>query len=392
MPWTKTKWPWLIALILYGSTLYFSSNILLLLLLPMLFPLAKDIKALNDKKSTLLMVAFVVAGMLNTLFGFILNGPGRDGLRSLITMPLYLITIYLSRILEDFRVRKAIYFFIAVECIVGAVELYVGSPHPFPRQLGNDFADSSDLSGFESLYFGRAYGLSENSSVLALKVFILIIMLSSGDFRRFRTSARILFMTASICGLIATFNRTIISSLVVFVVLLLARNLYRAWRPAVFLLAASVLAFLVFSPARQADALAETASFGVKAGGLDARYVIWADAVDFIKAHPSFGNHSNRISFDYFGTDLHAHNSFLQMLATHGWIISAMLIAFVLVNISKSNFPIVVSIITYSLAQYGIFWAASFLDIVFYYHLVTQSQALYGQKYCKSPVQIARSS
>ena len=368
--------PWVIGAILYGSTLYFSTNALLLLLIPICFGLATGFRFLWKSKSSYFVVAFVVAGMLNATLGMaIYNKQVGDGLRSLITIPLILITISLSRILDDFDVRRAIYVFILLECLVAGLQLYFDSPHPFPGQFDQAFVDYSDFSGFEALYFNRAYGLSANSSILAEKIFILILMLLDGDLMKFRTTVRMVIICLVAVGVVATFNRTVIAASVLFILFWLVRRYCRTWKSALLFLVSAAALVGVFSATYSGYPVDEALNFGVTAGGLDSRYLVWGDAFSFIDKHLFLGNNSMHILFDYFGRDLHAHNSFLQMVANHGLLIAMLLFLFVIINISRTNFPVVVALLIFSLTQYGVFWAISFVDIVFYYYLFTRDRS-----------------
>ena len=267
-----------------------------------------------------------------------------------------------------------------MECFIGGIQFFIHSPSPFPGQFNEDVVDSSDLSGFETLYFTRAYGLSDNSSICAEKIFILVLMLAAGDFKRFNAKIQILVASITFLGIIATFNRTVIFSLLIFGILLCISRFAKTWK-SIFSVVAAVTVLVVLTVAvYPVDALNEVLSFGVSAGGIGSRYIIWEEAIEFINNHLLWGNHSAHIYFDYFGTSLHAHNSFIEMMAMHGILIAALLFLFVLFNISKTNFPIVASIMAYSLTQYGIFWAISLLDLVFYYYLLRPQGVLVSQE------------
>lgn len=374
------KRPFLVALVLFGSTLYFCDNTLLLLLLPILFFGKKSIWSLREKRSVLLIIAFVLCGLLNASYRVVSNNEWIGGLRTIFTLPLVLVTIYLSGIFDDFRVRKLICIFIVAECFLGSAEFALDNPHPFPGQFEGAVADYSNLSGFETLYFNRAYGISNNSSVFAQKIFILVLMLGSGDFGRFSKRVRFGMVCLIFGGLIATFNRTVIFAIAVFGALFLIRqfchNLKTLLLVSVSLISTLALLVIVY-PMALLDGVLD---FGVSAGGLDSRYVIWEESLAFINQHPLWGNHSTQIFFDYFGTSLHAHNSFIEMIAMHGVLIASLLFLFVFLNISKINFPVVIAIMAYSLTQYGIFWAISLLDIVFYYYLLRPPAVMNLQK------------
>jgi len=94
---------------------------------------------------------------------------------------------------------------------------------------------------------------------------------------------------------------------------------------------------------------------------------IWGLMFRFIKEHPLFGNGSIHYKVYYSGGSIiHAHNSFIQLLADHGVIISSIFLLLVLSKIKKGNIIYVFSIFLTSMAQYTIFWGYSVIDVFFY--------------------------
>src|SRR5690606_15097111 len=106
--------------------------------------------------------------------------------------------------------------------------------------------------------------------------------------------------------------------------------------------------------------------------GLDisGRDHIWAFYVQFISDNILFGNGGYKI---YFQGKMHAHNSYLQLLATNGMVIFLLYLTLILKNIGRQNLFVVITLMVYSTAQYGIFWGISIMDIALFYFLFRQT-------------------
>ena len=63
---------------------------------------------------------------------------------------------------------------------------------------------------------------------------------------------------------------------------------------------------------------------------------------------------------------IHAHNSFLQVIANNGILLGGFLIVLTLAKLNKKNIVYIVPLLVYSLTQYGIFWGTSLTDVVFF--------------------------
>jgi len=101
------------------------------------------------------------------------------------------------------------------------------------------------------------------------------------------------------------------------------------------------------------------------------RKLIWLNYVDFLNRHPWTGNSSNKLMFRALNPKtrevelIHAHNSFFVFFGTHGFILGMFYILILIVWWKRKNFAVLLTIIAYSLLQYGIFWGFSLIDIVF---------------------------
>jgi len=112
---------------------------------------------------------------------------------------------------------------------------------------------------------------------------------------------------------------------------------------------------------------------------LSGRIEIWQKNREFIKHNFFWGNNSYKYYINYYGAKAHAHNSYLQILATHGVAIFFLYLLLVFRNIRKDNYIYVIPILIYSLSQYGIFWGFSLTDIVLFIFLF--SKLNYEKKY-----------
>jgi O-antigen ligase len=102
---------------------------------------------------------------------------------------------------------------------------------------------------------------------------------------------------------------------------------------------------------------------------LSGREKIWAQYIDQILSNPWFGNASHKVWFKY-----HAHNSFLQLIATNGIIISIFYFGFIVTHARRNNLIYLAVMMVYSFFQYGIFWGISIIDIVFYVFLLKAAE------------------
>jgi hypothetical protein len=62
---------------------------------------------------------------------------------------------------------------------------------------------------------------------------------------------------------------------------------------------------------------------------------------------------------------IHAHNSFLEFIASNGIVISLLFFAFLFLIWKKKNILLIMAILFFCLFQYGIFWGYSILDVIF---------------------------
>ncbi|HWU41774.1 MAG TPA: O-antigen ligase family protein, partial [Bdellovibrio sp.] len=101
------------------------------------------------------------------------------------------------------------------------------------------------------------------------------------------------------------------------------------------------------------------------------RTVIYQNALHYIYEHPLFGMGSWRYyDFSYVAEGIHAHNSYLELWATHG-AISLILMGFIAKQIGPKNYLYLIPIFIFGLMNFSIFYVFSFGDIVMFYFLST---------------------
>jgi O-antigen ligase len=104
--------------------------------------------------------------------------------------------------------------------------------------------------------------------------------------------------------------------------------------------------------------------------------------IQFIGEHKWFGFGSDKLLFKAIDQDekklklIHAHNSFLQLLASNGIIISFLFLGILFFIWTKKNLLLLIPILLYSCFQYGIFWGFSLLDVFFFSILITNTNLL----------------
>ena len=254
---------------------------------------------------------------------------------------------------------KILVGFILAEALVVLIESYYGV---------STFDES--LAGFKVFeegsmaYSQRPLGISESSSHIASKLFLAWLMI---DFFKFKSKLWWLVKLTLLGAIISTFNRSVLLSLGVFVGLYYLVKFwslkYKLENAIVGLVAgiigASGLITVLILKGRFIIGQLTRDTGTVELTG---REYLWIDFLAFIKEHLIFGNNSVKLWMDGY----HAHNSYIEVIATNGVFISMLYFALIYRNIRKSNWFYVVPILVYGLTQYGFFWGISLMDILFY--------------------------
>ena len=282
-----------------------------------------------------------------------------------------LITYFIAKNLRE-KDLKLLVVLIVVEAVVVCIQYMMGVNTFFEalNQFNENITKNPDV-----LYNRRALGLSENSSVIAYKLFLAYLIM---DYFKMRNTLYLLFRIILIAGIFFTFNRTVF--LVCFVYIIF--SLVRLYAPIidnmlskkialyqVKYLVLAILGILILSVVSvfYVDEIISQLTRGRNDGfDLSGRGHIWEGFIDFIKENTWFGNGGEKYYVEHRGKDAHGHNSFLQVIATHGALIFVIYLWLVFRNINSNNFLFIFLILVYSLFQYGIFWGTSLMDIIFF--------------------------
>ena len=245
--------------------------------------------------------------------------------------------------------------FVFAEYLMG-VSTFFSSLQRF-REIGSD-----DL-----FYYNKPLGLSYNSSIVASKLFIAFLLL---DLTGTRFIFKLFFQFVFLMAIFLTFNRTVFLSIGFYIAL---KHLWRflhgryslvKWDAYLLLLFTGLLLVSFLTIQYWDDILLQLTR---KTGfiELSGRDRIWKHYINFIGDNTLLGNHSLKY---YFGP-YHGHNSFIQLMATHGLIIAALYIYLILRNVRGKNAILIMATLSYCFFQYGIFWGISLMDVFFFFLL-----------------------
>jgi hypothetical protein len=414
--------------ILFLATLFFANENYYLLLpisifilefktISSYFQLIKNSKRLRN--SLLLISAFVVLAYLNK----IVNGNSINSLRDYYgAFLLFPILILCSKLISSTKTYTFLIYLIVFETIIAIAEYVFNVRTFFPIEV----PPINSKSGF--LYDHRVYGMSINSSVLSFKILVAILVIETAPLKKIYY---FLIQFIVCLGIIVTFNRALILTALLFWVLLALYRLYKSSKISIysfynffplitFFILFSFLSktnFLVEMNKNSAEKkpleiaskiklytfsdIPETAlthphpimlegkdldttlyftkkligsTIGINTSG---RTLIWANFLQFIEQNLWFGNGSDKLFFKEIDHEnkkfklVHAHNSYLEFLATHGLILSGFFGFILLYLWRRKNSIFIVSILFFSIFQYGIFWGFSLLDLVFITFLIS---------------------
>jgi hypothetical protein len=355
---------WPLALALFLATIYPSSEIFWL---PAIALWAAQQPKLLLYRRDLFLLLFISGVIVQTLYGLLLYyEKGRAWSPDPLAYAMLLLCALMGRSFSSATIRWLIAFF-CLEAAICCAQMLLRRPYVFDGQremilnAGVTQWGSNDL-----LYFNRVYGLSTNSSVAAQKFMLGILLLfdKAAGVRRWRTTALVLFSV----GLYATFNRTTLFAVFVFLGIKAVAVVFRASRRR------QVQVLCIAALAAAATALnwrrIETQFLR---GNIDSSLVedsgrssLWHAARDAMAAHPIVGNLSQRFMVFEDGEWFHLHSSWLQLVVDHG-LVGWFLITHSLSLITRRNFASFCAIGLYSLVQFGLFGKISLINIVFYY-------------------------
>ena len=305
------------------------------------------------------LVIFIIGGLINFLV-HTANQTSNE-VPYFLAMPLSILIAYAMR-KQDLRIFL---FLLCIEVGVGAYELVNGIQTVFQGVTDETINLDEDL-----LYYRTVFGLSVGSNSFAFK--LLFGMICIDLLYRDWTYKSVLLKIVLLMGLVMSFNRTTIIAYCVYQVVYFCvwpnrLPFKKEYRVYILLLLALLVGGIVFKFREEISAaLFEQFTRGRGEFDLSGRPLIWSEFLTFIDAHLWFGNGSFRVLVPYYSGMIHAHNSFLQVIANNGILLGGFLIVLTLAKLNKKNIVYIVPLLVYSLTQYGIFWGTSLTDVVFF--------------------------
>lgn len=330
-------------------------------------------------------------------------------------------------VIFDKRLFKALIVMTALESIIGLGEYVTGV-----RSFFLEADPLNVIKDYSLLYNSRVFGLSVNSSILAYKVFLAFILI---DFVHFKRYFAWILRIALTLGLFLSFSRVIVILVLLYWLLnsisMLRLGFRRALQESSFLFMAGLLCLNLIFIVQLKDQLtrgghdAESSFAGattfeepepqtcadkhaipMKPGTMieteqglgdrifmsaeniqsSGRKQIWLNYINFSEKHLLFGNGSDKLmlrrwlSLQGKFKLVHAHNSYLQLLASNGIIISLLYFLFYFAFWKTKNYLPILIIALYSFANYGIFWGFSYMDLIFIILLSTNLTRVYDNE------------
>jgi len=347
---------------MFVSTLYFASNAVLLGVLILVVFRNRTLKLRAD---IILILVFSLFALVNIFFHLDkFYFPRHASSFAVVLIPIVVILAPRLR----YTSLKIFVILTCCEVVVGIYEFYIGQ-----FALTTAQADLPELRvNTESmlLYDRRVFGLSNNSSILAEKIFLSFLLLFAIP-SMFKSRFFPLFFL--IIGLLITFNRTaIIASVFLFILLGVLRK-YPLKELPIIIARGVIFGLLVFMNFEIIKYQFTRGSGGLTGSELS-RFYYWQQAVSLLFENLLLGNGSLtfRIIDPITGTLQHAHNSFLSFTATHGTLISFLFFLYLLLNIRKENWKFIISVFIYSIFQCFIFWNISVADLILFWLLGSQ--------------------
>ena len=354
-----------------------------------------------------MVIAITVLSLLNKIFNGHTIFCASDYYASFYLLPgLFLC----SKLLRSPVFFKTLIWITFLEVLLGILQYSMGVK-TFFSELG-----SIRITDYSLLYNSRVYGLSSNSSMLAYKAFLALLLIDLVPFRR--KTLEWFLRVLLVIGILLSFSRSVIIVLILYFLLQGVFLLFKH-RTAAFNLPSFQSAILwigltliFLSPLKmqlsrnemQAEKTsglelkeedhpkncAESHALPMSKGETDpskmgwgdklmvnngmqtsGRKQIWLNYINFIENHLWFGNGSDKLMLLSWHPVLkkyklvHAHNSFIQLLATNGIILTMLYFLFFVLLFRKRNLIPISAILLYSFANYGVFWGFSYMDLLF---------------------------
>lgn len=346
---------WMLGILLYLPNIYFVPHYCYLLAFIYMYKREKK-PLLPNNMNTVIIFSIVFVSLLIRLLCSSKIDKVSDLLPWFVLIPVtYYISLHLNK-----KDLKVLLILAALETVIVVLEFIKGVPSFF---INDEFPATSVFM----LYFNRPYGLGNNSSGIAFTIlfsfYILEILKPS-----INKYARIFLYTLFSIGMLITFNRTAILSFLMFNILLFISKLASSNRKAIAV-KLTLIAGVIIIAIQQLGVLLTQFTRDSGEVDLSGRDVLWKMYLDFISEHFLLGNGTFKYLLNINDKIYHAHNSYLQILATSGIFILVLYMIFIFKNINRYNICFLLPILVASLTQNLIFWGISTAEVYLFFFL-----------------------
>lgn len=347
------KIPLIIAALIYVSTIGLVSPHILIFVMLLICLAQKRLinKAINkDKTSFEILLIIVFLSLFNEIIGVFAQHVGDVGVIEIIPYSVFIVLTILAAKVTDERVMKWLVIITIIEICVAVAQRFLG--------INSFYAVSErEIIDTDILYDLKVNGLHNNSSGLGYNAFLLIILYEY--FPVSRVVKRYWIYMFAIVGIVLSFNRTAMIGLLTFGILSSFKN------KKLLLLYTIILVFVIHFGA--VEFLVEQMTRGtseLSGNALSGRDAVFPWYWGFFTTHLLEGNHSFKLYLTIDGLQFHAHNAYLQTLATNGLVISMLYFWIIFRKIDKLNYRFVIPILACGLFQSFFLWGASYNDFV----------------------------
>ena len=359
----------MLGFLLFFDTLAFAPYVIAFVIALWAFATRKneiEYVASNNLTYIHLFGAFLVLCTINCFFH------GANGIPNMY-MQVFMLIVAFALSHKDAKVFIALTCF---ECLIGVVEYYFGVSSFF--ESDPEFFEDEEL-----LYFKRVNGLSGNSSTLSEKVLISSLLLY--NIRNLLEKKEVIIMfSILLVGYFVTFNRTAIITFLMFAGYIFLQKykdqIKRQYALGVISIAI-LISFVIIFWENFGELIILQFSRGDTASLLTGRPLIWSMFGQFISENLFFGNGSVHLLVPYYSGPIHAHNSFIQVLADNGLFLALLYLINVFIKINKRNCLYLFPFIVLSLTQYSLFWGFSVEDVFFFAFLCNPDFVLDENEY-----------
>lgn len=368
----------IISLLIYLPTCAFIPVELYLVFIPILLIHYKvnwaSIKEIQFKKldrNFLWILGIVFLAGINSLINWDIEGTGISGVYSY--MYLLPLTYFISKICFRIEIFKFLIYFVLFEIAFAILEYFLGISTIF-KSLGT----YREFDGYQMIYYTRTFGLSGNSPIFAIKIFITLLLI---DYLSFKKWIYVSIKIGLFLGVFLAFNRGVLLVTFLYFLFQIGEISWQLLRKKNINFTPIILNLLFFlfwfhnptwfycqftrnnTPITNGriDNSLDKITLNLPEIEMSGRKEIWEAYLTFIKDNPVFGNGSDK----YMLGTYHAHNSFLEIVSSNGIVISLMMLLLIAININRFNYVIIGCFLMLSMGQYFVFWGVSLGDILF---------------------------